>query len=48
MRKRIADTMEKIGVAGLAVGAFQGNILGYGVGILCIIYCLYLTRRMDK
>jgi len=48
MQKRIADIMEKLGVAGLAVGLFSGEILGLMVGSLCIAYCLYLTRRLEQ
>ena len=48
MQKRIADIMEKLGVAGLAVGLFQSNFFGWAVGTLCIGYCLYLTRRLEK
>jgi hypothetical protein len=48
MQKRIADIMEKLGVAGLAVGLFQSAAFGYAIGLLCLAYCLYLTRRMEK
>ena len=48
MKKRIADIMEKLGVAGLAVGLFQGAAVGYAIGLLCIAYCLYLTRGLEK
>jgi hypothetical protein len=48
MKKRIADIMEKLGVAGLAVGLFRGEPIGYIIGALCIAYCLYLTRRLEQ
>jgi hypothetical protein len=48
MKKRIADIMEKLGVAGLAVGLFQDSIFGYIAGSVCIAYCLLLTRSMEK
>jgi hypothetical protein len=48
MKQRIADILEKLGVAGLAVGLFQGAFLGYAIGLLCIVYCLYLTKGLEK
>jgi hypothetical protein len=48
MKRRIADIMEKLGVAGLAVGLFQGSVFGYLAGFVCIAYCLVLTRSMEK
>jgi hypothetical protein len=48
MKRRIADIMEKLGVAGLAVGLFQGSVFGYLAGFVCIAYCLILTRSMEK
>lgn len=36
-RRRIADMLEKLGVAGVAVGIFQGSISGM---ISAIIFCI--------
>lgn len=36
MIKRVADALEKLGVAGLAVGIFQGNVVGAVCGIAFI------------
>jgi len=48
MKKRIADIMDKLGVAGLAVGLFRGEPIGYIIGALCIAYCLYLARGLEQ
>ena len=46
MLKRHADWLEKMSVAALAIGLFQGNTFGVIVGIACYLGCLYLTRKM--
>lgn len=45
MLKRVADRLEKMSVAAMAVGLFQG--VGYGIflGIACFAASLYLTRK---
>lgn len=48
MSKRIADIVEKLGVAGLALGIYQGNVYGACVGMVLLLYCLYLTRRLEQ
>lgn len=48
LAKRIADTYEKLGVAGLAVGLFQDVTLGQIVGLLCIAVSLLITYLLEK
>lgn len=43
--KRIADLLEKIGVASLAVGLFQDNSKGFYIAVICILACLLLTKE---
>ncbi|WP_302548766.1 hypothetical protein [uncultured Desulfovibrio sp.] len=45
MVKRLADWLEKMSVAAMAVGLFQG--VGYGVflGLACFAASLYLTKK---
>ncbi|SDF69305.1 hypothetical protein SAMN05192586_110106 [Desulfovibrio legallii] len=45
MVKRLADWLEKMSVASMAVGLFQG--VGYGVflGLACFAASLYLTKK---
>lgn len=43
--KRIADILEKLGVASLAIGLFQGKLVGLLVGIGSLILSLWLTRE---
>lgn len=43
--KRIADLLEKIGVASLAVGLFQDNSKGFYIAVVCILASLLLTKE---
>ena len=43
--KRIADVLEKLGVAGLAVGIFQGNNIGTVVGIAFVFTSVALLTQ---
>ena len=43
--KRIADAAEKMGVAGMALAAYQGNILAGLFGFGIFLYSVYLTWR---
>ena len=46
MKKRLADWLEKMSVAAMAVGLFQGNELGVVVAALAFGWCMWLTKRM--
>ena len=46
MLKRHADWLEKMSVAALAVGLFQGQALGFVIGIACYIGSMYITRKL--
>jgi hypothetical protein len=46
MLKRHAGWLEKMSVAALAVGLFQGQTLGFVIGITCYIGSMYLTRKL--
>lgn len=48
MIKRVADALEKLGVAGLAVGIFQGNVVGAVCGIAFIGLSLALTYYLER
>lgn len=48
MIKRVADALEKLGVAGLAVGIFQGNVVGATCGIAFIGMSLALTYYLER
>jgi len=43
--RRIADAAEKMGVAGMALAAYQGNILAGFLGFGIFLYSVYLTWR---
>lgn len=45
MRKRIADWFEKMSVAGMAVGLFQGKYYGIVIGLALLGVSLYLTKK---
>ena len=47
MVKRLADWMEKVSVAALAVGLFQGRVLGIIVAAVFFGGCLVLTKKME-
>lgn len=48
LAKRLADASEKMGVGGMALGAFQGNMAGAVVGGIIFIYSLIMTWRIAK
>ncbi|MDR0867909.1 MAG: hypothetical protein LBP75_05470 [Planctomycetota bacterium] len=48
MIKRLADITEKLGVAGLVLGIFQGNGWGLILGFVFIGACLGGTYRLQK
>lgn len=48
MAKRLADWLEKISVAALAVGLFQLDMWGLVVGIVAFCWCMYLTKRLEN
>jgi len=43
--KRIADILEKLGVAGVALAIFQDKTQNLGWAILALALSIYLTRR---
>lgn len=43
--KRVADFLEKLSVAGIALGIFQNNFSGMGWAILFFIVSLVLTKE---
>jgi len=43
--KRIADFLEKLAVAGIALGIFQGRSSGMGLALVFFIISLTLTRE---
>jgi len=47
MKKRLADWFEKMSVAGMAVGLFQGQYYGVIVGFALLGVSLYLTKKGD-
>ena len=47
MTKRIADWLEKVSVAALAVGLFQNNGWGIVVATAALCGCMWLTKRLE-
>lgn len=45
MLKRTADWLEKMSVAAMAVGIFQGQSIGIFLSLACFAASLYLTRK---
>ena len=45
--KRIADFLEKLAVAGIALGIFQGRSSGMGFAIVFFIASLILTKEQQ-
>lgn len=45
MLKRTADWLEKMSVAAMAVGIFQGSEYGVVLGVACYLGSLCLTRK---
>ena len=43
--KRLADILEKLGIAGAAIGLFQGNPKGLWLGLALLVVSLLLTRE---
>lgn len=43
--KRVADFLEKLSVAGIALGIFQNNFSGMGWAIVFFIVSLALTKE---
>jgi len=48
MIKRTSDWLEKMSVASMAVGLFQGQSWGIYLGIACFAGSLYLTREKQS
>lgn len=48
MKKRLADWLEKMSVAAMAVGIFQEKNIGICLGIACFAASLYLTWKGGK
>ncbi|MDO5484129.1 MAG: hypothetical protein Q4F27_04395 [Desulfovibrionaceae bacterium] len=48
MIKRLADWLEKMSVAALAVGIFQQKMEGVVIAVLAFGWCIWLTKRMEK
>ncbi|GHV59764.1 hypothetical protein FACS1894103_3830 [Campylobacterota bacterium] len=46
--KRLADWLEKISVAGLAVGLFQLNQIGIVTGVFAFLVSILLTIYIEK
>ena len=45
MLKQTADWLEKMSVAAMAVGMFQGNDYGIALSVACFLGSLYITRK---
>jgi hypothetical protein len=45
MLKRIADWLEKMSVASVAVGVFHGQDIGIWLGVACLAGSLYITKK---
>ena len=45
MLQRTADWLEKMSVAAMAVGLFQGQPVGVCLGLACFAASLYLTKK---
>jgi hypothetical protein len=45
MDKLAAGWLEKMSVAGMAVGLFQGQIFGIVLGVVCFLGSAYLIRK---
>ena len=45
--KRIADMLEKVGVASLAIGVFQEKEIGLYVAAACMVMSLIFTQERD-
>lgn len=43
--KRVADALEKLGVAGIAVAVFQGNMAGFWIATLFLAMSIFLTKE---
>lgn len=43
--KRTADWLEKMSVAAMAVGIFQGQVYGIILGIACYLASIYLAHK---
>jgi integrase len=48
MTKRLADWLEKVSVAALAVGVFQGQTWGLWVAVICLATSLVFTKLIDR
>jgi hypothetical protein len=46
MLKRLADWLEKMSVATLAIGVLQGQNLGIVIGGACMAGSLLITRKL--
>lgn len=45
--KRSADFLEKMSIASLAVGVFQGNHDGLWLAGFCVVACVFLTYFLE-
>ena len=43
--KRVADILEKLGIAGAAIGLYSESGAGFGLGIWLFILSVLLTRE---
>ena len=43
--KRVAVALEKLGVAGIAIAVFQGNMAGFWIAALFLAVSICLTRE---
>ena len=43
--KRVADALEKLGVAGIAVAVFQGNTAGFWIATFFLAMSIFLTKE---
>ena len=46
MKKRLADWLEKVSVAALAIGLFQQKLSGIFVAAFALAWSMWLTKRM--
>ena len=43
--KRVADILEKLGVAGIALGIFQGTMTGFWAAVVFLAVSIFITKE---
>jgi|GEM_PF-5781464 len=46
--KRVADALEKLGVAGMAVGLFRNEMTGFWGAVCLLVVSIVLTREDEE